>query len=64
MSTIIHEGGHGILEQNVNSNLTKYECMTCEGINALHESQSRFLKICSEEILIFGFQFMIKLKKC
>ena len=23
VSTIIHEGGHGILEQNVNSNLTK-----------------------------------------
>lgn len=44
MSTIIHEGGHGILEQNVNSNLTKYECMTCEGINALHESQSRFFE--------------------
>mgnify|MGYP002560490619 CR=1 FL=1 len=44
VSTIIHEGGHGILEQNVNSNLTKYECMTCEGINALHESQSRFFE--------------------
>lgn len=44
VSTIIHEGGHGILEQNVNSNLTKYECMTCDGINALHESQSRFFE--------------------
>ena len=44
VSTIIHEGGHRILEQNVNSNLTKYECMTCEGINALHESQSRFFE--------------------
>ena len=44
VSTIIHEGGHAILEQNVNSNLTKYECMTCEGINALHESQSRFFE--------------------
>lgn len=44
VSTIIHEGGHGILEQNVNSNLTKYECLTCEGINALHESQSRFFE--------------------
>ena len=44
VSTIIHECGHGILEQNVNSNLTKYECMTCEGINALHESQSRFFE--------------------
>lgn len=42
VSTIIHEGGHGILEQNVDANLTKYECTTCDGINALHESQSRF----------------------
>lgn len=42
VSTIIHEGGHGILEQNVDSNLAKYECTTCCGINALHESQSRF----------------------
>ena len=44
VSTVIHEGGHGILEQNVNSNLTKYECLTCDGINALHESQSRFFE--------------------
>lgn len=44
VSTIIHEGGHGILEQNVNSNLSKYECVTCDGINALHESQSRFFE--------------------
>ena len=42
VTTIVHEGGHGILEQNVDSNLTKYECATCDGINALHESQSRF----------------------
>ncbi len=44
VSTIIHEGGHGILEQNVSSNLSKYECLTCDGINALHESQSRFFE--------------------
>ena len=42
VTTIVHEGGHGILEQNVDNNLTKYECATCDGINALHESQSRF----------------------
>ena len=42
VTTIVHEGGHGILEQNVDSSLTKYECVTCDGINALHESQSRF----------------------
>ena len=42
VTTVVHEGGHGILEQNVDSSLTKYECITCDGINALHESQSRF----------------------
>ncbi len=44
VTTIIHEGGHGILEQNVDSKLTKYECTSCDGINALHESQSRFFE--------------------
>ena len=28
VTTIVHEGGHGILEQNVDNNLTKYECAT------------------------------------
>ncbi len=44
VSTIIHEGGHGILEQNVSASLSKYECLTCDGIYALHESQSRFFE--------------------
>ncbi len=44
VSTIIHEGGHGILEQNVSRKLTQYECITCDNINALHESQSRFFE--------------------
>lgn len=42
VSTIIHEGGHGILEQNVSDKLSSFECLSCDGINALHESQSRF----------------------
>ena len=40
VTTIIHEGGHGILEQN--TLLSKYGCISYDGINALHESQSRF----------------------
>lgn len=39
--TIIHEGGHGIFEQNVGSNLTKYPGYNISKF-ALHESQSRF----------------------
>ena len=43
ISTIIHEGGHGIFEQNVSNILTKYptyEVNKC----GLHESQSRFFE--------------------
>ncbi len=41
--TIIHEGGHGIFEQNIGSNLEKYATY---GVNSfgLHESQSRFFE--------------------
>lgn len=63
VSTIIHEGGHGILEQNVNSNLTKYECMTCEGINALHESQSRFFENMLGRNIIFWIPIYDKVKE-
>ena len=41
ISTIVHEGGHGIFHQNVGENLTKYGCYDV-GIFSLHESQSRF----------------------
>lgn len=41
-STIIHEGGHGIFEQNVDDIFNKYGNSSIEGLNALHESQSRF----------------------
>jgi len=41
VSTIIHEGGHGIFEQNVGPNLTKYPGYNIDKY-ALHESQSRF----------------------
>ncbi len=39
--TVIHEGGHGIFEQSVGKNLTKYPIYDIWKY-ALHESQSRF----------------------
>ena len=39
--TVIHEGGHGIFEQSIGSNLSKYPIYDI-GKYALHESQSRF----------------------
>lgn len=42
VSTIIHEGGHGIFEQNITEQLSKYENGCIENLYGLHESQSRF----------------------
>ncbi len=42
VTTIIHEGGHGIFEQNIDSNLSRYENTMVDDLYALHESQSRF----------------------
>lgn len=42
VSTIIHEGGHGIFEQNIDKRLYPYTNHCAEYCNALHESQSRF----------------------
>ncbi len=42
VSTIIHEGGHGIFEQNIDSSLYPYTNHCAEYCNGLHESQSRF----------------------
>lgn len=39
---IIHEGGHGIFEQNIKENLSRYENTTIDNLYALHESQSKF----------------------
>lgn len=41
--TVIHEGGHGIFEQSINQNLTKYPTYDIQKY-ALHESQSRFFE--------------------
>ena len=43
ISTIIHEGGHGIFDQSISDTLTKYETYDV-GNYALHESQSRFFE--------------------
>lgn len=44
VATIIHEGGHGIFEQNIKPNLSKYENTTLANLFGLHESQSRFFE--------------------
>ena len=41
ISTIIHEGGHGIFEQNISNTLKEYKTYDIDKV-ALHESQSRF----------------------
>lgn len=43
LSTVIHEGGHGIFEQNVSSKLTQFKTYDVNKC-ALHESQSRFFE--------------------
>ena len=44
VSTIIHEGGHGILEQTIPYNLYLYDNGNIEDLIGLHESQSRFFE--------------------
>lgn len=41
ISTVVHEGGHGIFEQNVSNLLTQYKTYDVNKCG-LHESQSRF----------------------
>ncbi len=42
LMTIIHEGGHGIFEQNISRVLWDYGIVGINNLMALHESQSRF----------------------
>ena len=44
VTTIIHEGGHAIFEQNIKPNLAFYENHCIDNLYALHESQSRFFE--------------------
>ena len=41
-ATVIHEGGHGIFEQHINKEYSKYSTDTMSHLFGLHESQSRF----------------------
>ena len=43
ISTIVHEGGHGIFDQNISERLTRYGTYEVSKY-ALHESQSRFFE--------------------
>ena len=43
LSTIIHEGGHGIFEQNIDKSLAEFPTYEIDKY-ALHESQSRFFE--------------------
>ncbi len=43
ISTIVHEGGHGIFDQNVGKDLIQYGTYSVDKF-ALHESQSRFFE--------------------
>ena len=42
-STVIHEGGHGIFEQNIDESIAKFYTYDIDKV-ALHESQSRFFE--------------------
>lgn len=42
VSTIVHEGGHGLFEQNIKKDLTVFGNNCINNLYALHESQSRF----------------------
>jgi len=44
VSTIIHEGGHGIFEQNVSELVSVYGSDCMDNLFGLHESQSRFFE--------------------
>lgn len=44
VATIIHEGGHGIFEQRIAPNLSRYDNNSVDNLYALHESQSRFFE--------------------
>lgn len=62
MSTIIHEGGHGIFEQNICDILKKYDCYEIDKV-ALHESQSRFFENILGRNINFWFPIYEDIKK-
>lgn len=42
LCTIIHEGGHALVESNISDEYLKYAANSLKSLTALHESQSRF----------------------
>jgi carboxypeptidase Taq len=44
VETIIHEGGHGIFEQNIKHHLSRYSNACVDRLTDLHESESRFFE--------------------
>ena len=62
ISTIIHEGGHGIFEQNICDELKKYGNYEIDKV-ALHESQSRFYENILGRNINFWIPIYDKIKK-
>lgn len=59
VSTIIHEGGHGIFEQNTNEEISSEEI----DLFALHESQSRFFENILGRNINFWYPIYDKVKE-
>ena len=62
ISTIIHEGGHGIFEQNLSDTLKQYKTYNIDTL-ALHESQSRFYENILGRNINFWIPIYDKVKK-
>lgn len=63
VTTIIHEGGHGIFEQNIRRDLTLYDDGCLNDLYALHESQSRFYENILGRNINFWIPIYDKIKK-
>jgi len=63
VTTIIHEGGHGILEQSINEKLSKYENSAIDSLYAFHESQSRFYENILGRNINFWYPIYDEVKK-
>ncbi len=63
VTTVTHEGGHGIFEQNISNKLSKYENCCIENLYALHESQSRFYENILSRNINFWYPIYDKVKE-
>lgn len=62
VSTIIHEGGHGIFEQNIKDNISILFNESVESLYGLHESQSRFYENVLGRNINFWYPIYDKIK--